>query len=457
MKAADQRRARSENGLSENRSDSNNAKHRSDHLHFWVRALFATRRQRERVRWGMLAVSLALCLPLVPWTKATTVLPALSPFVAIGSLLAGAGGTLSLFGAASCVALVCAFRRRFLCRFVCPLGLLQDCAASASFRSLSFRRVSVHRVPRIGHWLVLMTWCGAACGFPLFLWLDPFSLFSALFGGVYRDWLWVVPTVVIAMSLVLPQLWCTKLCPLGATQDMLHWPVTWRRRQTCSKKRSPLRPTPLHDRVAVPRRAAMSSAGFVLAGGLGGLLGSRFRRLSGQESPPPLRPPGAVDEDQFAALCIRCGNCLQACPPKILRPDFAPNRFAGLAAPLVHFDTDYCREDCHACTQVCPSGAIDRLTLEQKLKHPIGLAQIEFNLCLLAYDKECEICERVCPMEAISFAWSEQEYTVIPQLDVDRCNGCGACVVACPGDNKWERKGNPNIPRRKAITINQRN
>lgn len=29
---------------------------------------------------------------------------------------------------------------------------------------------------------------------------------------------------------------------------------------------------------------------------------------------PPLRPPGAVDEETFLRKCVRCGKCVTACP-----------------------------------------------------------------------------------------------------------------------------------------------
>jgi ferredoxin-type protein NapG len=42
-----------------------------------------------------------------------------------------------------------------------------------------------------------------------------------------------------------------------------------------------------------------------------------LRRLFAQ---PPLRPPGARPEDEFAALCIRCNRCVEVCPYKTLVP-----------------------------------------------------------------------------------------------------------------------------------------
>jgi ferredoxin-type protein NapG len=32
-----------------------------------------------------------------------------------------------------------------------------------------------------------------------------------------------------------------------------------------------------------------------------------------------IRPPGALAEDRFQAACLRCGQCVRACPYKILR------------------------------------------------------------------------------------------------------------------------------------------
>ncbi|MCP4370457.1 MAG: twin-arginine translocation signal domain-containing protein, partial [Deltaproteobacteria bacterium] len=32
-----------------------------------------------------------------------------------------------------------------------------------------------------------------------------------------------------------------------------------------------------------------------------------------------LRPPGALEEDVLLASCIKCGQCLQVCPPQVIK------------------------------------------------------------------------------------------------------------------------------------------
>ena len=34
----------------------------------------------------------------------------------------------------------------------------------------------------------------------------------------------------------------------------------------------------------------------------------------------PVRPPGSVPEQEFLQMCIRCGECYQACPSDVLQP-----------------------------------------------------------------------------------------------------------------------------------------
>ena len=48
------------------------------------------------------------------------------------------------------------------------------------------------------------------------------------------------------------------------------------------------------------------------------LLRSRLNHLD-EKDRLLLRPPGALDEDVFLASCIKCGQCLQVCPPQVIK------------------------------------------------------------------------------------------------------------------------------------------
>jgi len=305
-----------------------------------------------------------------------------------------------------------------------------------------FLSLPVSKLPPLGRWAALLTFGGALFGYPFFLWLDPLAIFHGVF-TLYHDPLSLagqVPAVmlgvVLCVSLLLPGAWCTRLCPLGATQDLLAIPQRLFRR-----KPSAVDPPATNETSLLSRRSALSAALGTVCLGLGG------RWASARSTQPPagsrsrlLRPPGSLDETQFIGACIRCGNCIRACPTGIILPDLGEEGIAGFLAPRVSFDEEYCREDCHRCTQVCPSGAIALLTLEEKNTTPIGVAKLEAPLCLLWDNGECDLCAKACPFDAITIDWNEEEYVALPVIDKDKCPGCGACQLFCPGTNKWERE-----------------
>ena len=106
--------------------------------------------------------------------------------------------------------------------------------------------------------------------------------------------------------------------------------------------------------------------------------------------------------------------------------------------PVVDLNDAYCEKECVACSEACPTGAINPISIDDKSAYPIALATFELEKCLLYFDRECSICRRECPYEAISFIWLDDAYANIPAIDPDVCVGCGRCVVYCPGEPSFD-------------------
>lgn len=144
-------------------------------------------------------------------------------------------------------------------------------------------------------------------------------------------------------------------------------------------------------------------------------------------------PPGAVDMKHMSLHCTACQLCVSACPNKVLRPSTSLDHFMQ---PVMSYEHGYCRPECHACSDVCPAGAIHKIGAEVKVSTKIGTAVVLTKNCIAyAGDAECGNCERHCPTGAITMVPSdpEDEQSVkMPTVDETRCIGCGACENLCP-------------------------
>lgn len=140
-----------------------------------------------------------------------------------------------------------------------------------------------------------------------------------------------------------------------------------------------------------------------------------------------LRPPGAQGDD-FLDKCIRCDQCIEGCPNDALLPAAFEGGWDSLWTPIMDpFAGGACDYDCNLCGQICPSGAIPPLSLEEKRKAVIGIAQVNFETCV-----RCMDCMEYCPYECFEEVEVEGLRGVFPKVMPEGCVGCGLCVVVCP-------------------------
>jgi MauM/NapG family ferredoxin protein len=148
-----------------------------------------------------------------------------------------------------------------------------------------------------------------------------------------------------------------------------------------------------------------------------------------------IRPPGAIPENEFLARCIACGNCMKACPTNALQPCMVGDGFNRLYTPKLVPRIGACDPKCHLCGYVCPTGAIRRISLEEKPYAKIGTAVVDRHRCLAwEQNKECLVCDEVCPFNAIEprLVETTKGPFKVPVVSEDLCVGCGMCEMACP-------------------------
>lgn len=147
----------------------------------------------------------------------------------------------------------------------------------------------------------------------------------------------------------------------------------------------------------------------------------------------PIVPPGAQSLRHMAQHCTGCQLCVSVCPNDVLRPS---TKLTTLMQPEASYERGYCRPECVKCSEVCPAGAILKITPADKSAIQIGHAVwVKDNCVPLTDGVECGNCARHCPTGAITMVASDPEdpYSPkIPAVNTELCIGCGACENLCP-------------------------
>ncbi|MCM1449674.1 MAG: 4Fe-4S dicluster domain-containing protein [Clostridiales bacterium] len=174
--------------------------------------------------------------------------------------------------------------------------------------------------------------------------------------------------------------------------------------------------------------AAVADAQIKLDGGLAVIEDKKI-----PERNTPVTPPGSLSYTHLLYHCTGCQLCVAACPNGVIRPSTDPSHFL---MPVVSYERGYCRPECTRCSELCPAGAIQPITREEKSSISIGHAVFIPDNCITVTDgHECGNCFRHCPTGAITMVpsdASDPKSRKMPRVDIEKCIGCGACENLCP-------------------------
>lgn len=388
---------------------------------------------------------------------------------------------------------------RFFCGWLCPFGAIHEFISwIARTRQTPASRPDA-KLLRVKYLILTAVIVAALAGTTLGGWLDPFALLtrgiSAGLEPAVSSYLprpgWtrvaVQPVLIgmILLAVILLNVWklrffCNALCPLGALYGVFAR-FSWMRIETTSACTGCRKCTARCTYNGGPSAEQLKSecnlcfacvadcptecvqVKFGAATGPEAHLDFGRRRLLGAttvglgvaafshanaEAQPGgkvehtfLRPPGAVSESEFLRRCLRCGQCVEACPTSFIQPSALECGFHALWTPVLNARAGYCSYDCNRCTQVCPTAAIESLSITRKQAFKMGTATVNRNRCLRYVEGgDCSVCIEKCPVPGKAIRVQIETQSMPERRDrakelfvvADSCTGCGICEHFCP-------------------------
>lgn len=294
------------------------------------------------------------------------------------------------------------FRRRFWCRFLCPLGAFLGLLSRFNFLRLKVNKETCTDC------LMCSRSCEGAC--------EPQSEES-----------WLRTECMYCWN-------CIETCPSKSLSFGFGRASLGERTVDYGKREVVASLTAALGAVALlridPRKMEPYSSGVAV-------------RESKRFNPALIRPPGAVDEDEFLKRCIKCGECMKVCIKNAIHPTLMEAGLEGLWTPYLKMQLGYCEYNCTLCGQVCPTQAIRKISMEEKHQVKIGLAFFDKNRCIpFSQGRDCIVCEEVCPtpkkaiwfeeVEVLDSSGENRIKVKQPHIDPHLCVGCGICEFVCP-------------------------
>jgi ferredoxin-type protein NapF len=234
---------------------------------------------------------------------------------------------------------------------------------------------------------------------------------------------------------------CVKGCPVGAISEEV--PESYRQQDciTCFKCLE-CSPEAVSFHFGLPRWGTVKGVdlsrryvlGSLAFGAVAALMikANPLQSESGLINNRLIRPPGSLPEEKFVSVCTGCGECLKVCPNNALQSTLLEAGLAGLYTPRLVPRIGYCEEFCNFCGRICPTQAIKMVSLEEKRLIQMGIAHINKTRCI-AWDTEkiCLVCNEQCSYHAI--VGDEKKRPIVKE---EKCTGCGICENKCPMDGE---------------------